>query len=473
MDGLEAVEVKLSEVFENNAEFRIDSDFFSKKFIWNEDLLRKINAAPLSLYIDELRSFGAYSLTNQIRLVENGVPFIRCTDIKAGNVAFENVLHIDNRSHKVLWKSEVKPRTVLVTMSGTVGNIAVAQEEWKYPINSNQDVAKISVTSLNPFYLATYLKTKEGRLQMERLQAGAIQQHLYLSQIEKLKIVILDNAFQNNIEEQCKPANIALSDSQSLYSHAESLLLEALELKDWQPTKESVAVRNLKNSFLATGRLDAEYYQPKYAELVEKVNRYVNGAKNLDAICNIKDKNYFPEDSKRYKYIELSNIGIAGEITGYTEDYGHALPTRARRLVETGDVIVSSIEGSLKSCAIVPPELDGALCSTGFYVLSSEALNPETLLVLMKSTIIQDLLKQGCSGTILTSINRPEFGNIILPVIDINIQVELATLVQESFALKNQSRLLLERAKRAVEVAIEEGEEAGMNILNQPEISAL
>ncbi len=55
--------------------------------------------------------------------------------------------------------------------------------------------------------------------------------------------------------------------------------------------------------------------------------------------------------------------------------------------------IVSSIEGSLQSCAMITPEYDGALCSTGFYILASALINSETLLVLFKSEPIQALIR--------------------------------------------------------------------------------
>lgn len=45
-------------------------------------------------------------------------------------------------------------------------------------------------------------------------------------------------------------------------------------------------------------------------------------------------------------------------------------------------------------------------------------------------------------------------------------QTKIAALVQQSFALKAESETLLELAKRAVEMAIEEDEAAAMELLN-------
>jgi restriction endonuclease S subunit len=144
---------------------------------------------------------------------------------------------------------------------------------------------------------------------------------------------------------------------------------------------------------------------------------------------------------------------------------GEELPSRARRLIAETDVIISSIEGSLDSCALVTKEYDSALCSTGFYVLRSDKINSETLLVLFKSEPMQNLLKQGCSGTILTAINKDEFLNIPVPLIDAPKQQQIAALVEESFALKKQSEHLLDIAKRAVEIAIEQDEKTALEYI--------
>lgn len=45
---------------------------------------------------------------------------------------------------------------------------------------------------------------------------------------------------------------------------------------------------------------------------------------------------------------------------------------------------------------------------------------------------------------------------------DLKIQQQISVLVEESFRLKKESESLLEQAKRMVEVAIEVGEDKGM-----------
>ena len=184
-------------------------------------------------------------------------------------------------------------------------------------------------------------------------------------------------------------------------------------------------------------------------------------------LCNLHDKTFVPKDKEVYSYIELADVGQSGEISDVEMQYGRDLPSRARRMVKSGQVIVSSVEGSLQSCALITDEYDGALCSTGFYVLDSDKINGETLLVLFKSELIQALMKQRCSGTILTAISKDEILSMPLPMIDGSVQKEIASKVQESFALRKQSKQLLEYAKQAVEMAIEQGEEVALEWLKE------
>jgi restriction endonuclease S subunit len=454
LEGLEVSEVKFSDVIKDNYEFRIDSDFFKKEIL---SVVEFINSKPhdkLKDLISDLKSFGAYSLCNEINFIEKSeqaIPFVRCLNIKNGVVNFDDLLYIDKKSNELLWKSEVKPRMVLVTMSGTVGNATVALENWKYPINTNQDIAKIETSNINPYFLATFLNSKYGYVQMIRLQAGAIQQHLYLSQIEKLVIPKTDIDFQQQIEKTVKLAHSKREQSKSLYRQAEELLLETLGLKDFTPSEKGINIKSFKSSFLATGRLDAEYYQSKYEDYIDLVRNYKNGFELLQTACNLKDSNFTPEETKEYQYIELADIGKSGNITGCTVAHGKELPSRARRKVNANDVIISSIEGSLDSCALVTNEYDNALCSTGFYVVNSEKINSETLLVLFKSEAMQNILKQSCSGTILTAINKTEFQNIPVPIIELETQQQIAALIQQSFDLRGESELLLAEAKEMVE----------------------
>lgn len=124
-------------------------------------------------------------------------------------------------------------------------------------------------------------------------------------------------------------------------------------------------------------------------------------------------------------------------------------------------------EGSLQNCALITNELDGAICSTEFYVVASDKINLETLLVLFNSESIQTLRKQRCSGTILTAISKGEFLSMPLLEIDNTIQNNIAQKVRQSFVLRKQAEKLTGIAVKAVEIAIEENESIAIDWLKK------
>lgn len=233
-------------------------------------------------------------------------------------------------------------------------------------------------------------------------------------------------------------------------------LQSLLDSKTNNPTKSlNISIHTLKESFLKTGRLDSEYYQSKYEDIEKFIKSYPNGYDSFSNIINNKDTNFTPKNNENYSYIELANIGNNGNISEPISDLGKNLPTRARRIVSKGDVIISSIEGSLSSCALITQEFDKHLVSTGFFVLNSKLLNGETLLVMFKSQIFQEYLKKFPSGTILCAINKEELSKILIPKIDPTTQEKIAKYIQESFNLRKKSKQLLDNAKIKVEDQIQ------------------
>ena len=201
-------------------------------------------------------------------------------------------------------------------------------------------------------------------------------------------------------------------------------------------------------------RIDADYFQPKYDDIVNAIKTYPGGWDTLGNLVQLKDTIFKPARETEYRYIELANIGANGEITGCMTALGKHLPSRARHLVRAGDVIVSSIEGSLDSIALIPEEYDRALCSTGFHVIRSDTLDSEVLFAFLKSCAGQLQLKKACSGTILTAINKAEFRKVVLPKITAEKQAEIRQQVAQAVNLRRQANALLEGSTQSVDIAI-------------------
>ena len=226
-------------------------------------------------------------------------------------------------------------------------------------------------------------------------------------------------------------------------------------LKDFGADEDLYSVVNFSD-IQAANRMDAEYFQPKYERLVNTLQK--QQARPLeDVLEGVSTKfNSLTQPDKTFRYVELSNINTSiGIIDGYTETSGKEVPSRAKRVLKKGDVIVSTVEGSLGKVALVSKEREGCLASSGFFQFRSEDLLPEVLLVIAKSFIFQNQLEQRCAGTILTAVPKDSIKDVLVPILPKATQEKIAELVRESHAARKRAKELLEEAKRKVEELIE------------------
>lgn len=342
-----------------------------------------------------------------------------------------------------------------------------------YPTSNNEErtfasyLVRFNPTqdTILPEYLCAFLNSRYGVWDIKRRARQSINQtNVNPEEVKEIDIPLLRMDIQLKIQEYFKSANVLRLQSRLAYDEANQHLNQLLGIDNLVLTDDTITEKKYTD-FISSTRLDAEYYQPKYDELINLVKSHQSGYGRLETLFLIKDRNYIPENDCLYKYIELSNIGSDGSITGHTEALGEDLPSRARRIVRSGDLIVSSLEGSLNSCAIIPEKYDGAICSTGFYVLTPKDINVETALVLFKSQLMQALMTRVCSGSIMAGMNTDEFANLIVPKIDLHTQHVIAEIIQDCAQKRDESIRLLELAKTAVEIAIEQGEDKAMELL--------
>ena len=459
-----------STIKQDDGTFRLDAEHYQENFINNLKKLINFGSTPLLEMLSEPVITG-HTPSMKIEAYYGGnISFVKTDNLREFDISGEFTHYLSESGDKVIQRSSLKKDDLIVTIIGAthkiVGRVALVRME-DLPANINQNIALVRLKKASsPEYLSVYLNSNIGRLALWYLSRQTEQVNLNCREVEKVLVPNISNDLVKTIENVYKRAVILKHESRSIYHLSESLLLSELGLDNWRARHCLSFVKHYSDTEQA-GRFDAEYFQPKYEEIVKAIKKYKSGWDTLGKRINIKDKNFSPAEKKEYRYIELANIGGNGEVTGFTTAEGQELPTRARRRVSVNDVIVSSIEGSLSSIAMITKEYDNALCSTGFYVANSDDINSETLLVLLKSQVGQEQLKKGCSGTILTAINRDELEKIILPLVDKKIQSKIQQKVRESFRLRKQSKYLLECAKKAVEMAIEKDEKTAMQWLTR------
>lgn len=122
---------------------------------------------------------------------------------------------------------------------------------------------------------------------------------------------------------------------------------------------------------------------------------------------------------QRFAYVDIGAIdNSVQKITDPKDFLGKDAPSRARRVIRTGDVLFSTVRTYLKNVAQVPPELDGQLTSTGICVLrANAATDPNYLFRWACSTDFINEISQAQDGTMYPAVRDEDVlaGPIPLP----------------------------------------------------------
>ncbi len=124
-------------------------------------------------------------------------------------------------------------------------------------------------------YLCAYLSCKYGEWDVKRRARQSINQtNVNPEEVKEIEIPLLDiNLQQKKVRRDCfTQANSLRILSQKAYSDAELILHNELGTNAIAVADVNVSQKRFSD-FVDSGRLDAEYYQPKYDEIIDQISQ--------------------------------------------------------------------------------------------------------------------------------------------------------------------------------------------------------
>ena len=113
------------------------------------------------------------------------------------------------------------------------------------------------------------------------------------------------------------------------------------------------------------------------------------------------------------------------------------IPSRARQLVATDDVLVSMTRPNLNAVARVPQQLDNSIASTGFDVLRAIEVEPRWLFNIVKSNNFIESMSQIVQGALYPAVRPRDIREYKIPLPPI---AEQSRIVAKIEALQERSR---------------------------------
>ncbi len=466
MDGIECSIISKSEL---ERTLRIDSEFYQNRYLIADQKMRSLDYESLVRYVDV--SDGNHAGISD-KFTDEGVPYYRGQDSGTFFIENSNPICIDKDSFNmpIMRRSHLKKNDVLLSIVGTIGAVSLVYSNKDATCSCKLAILRPKNTD-NAELLAVFLNSKYGQMQIARYTRGAVQKGLILEDMDQLIMPEFREDFRNTIRsivmrafEQDASANVSISDAQTMLS-------DCLNMGDIGLLNMPIAVKKLSESLLKSGRLDAEYYQPKYDALFETLSCFnckpLGGGKGIVRIKKSIEPGseaYLEEGIPFVRVSDVNKYGIAK-----TEVFiDHNTVQNIESLYPKKDTILFSKDGSVGIAYKV--ENDSKFVTSGallhLIVRNTKEVLPDYLTLVLNSPVVQLQAERDSNGAIIQHWKPSEIEQVVIPVLDMPTQEIIAAKVQESFALRRKSKELLEYAKQAVEMAIEQGETIALNWLN-------
>lgn len=194
---------------------------------------------------------------------------------------------------------------------------------------------------------------------------------------------------------------------------------------------------------ISAARCDIDYHLPP--ELLQVFDTSI--VKRVDQVAEVvktkRNPTEQPEDE--FQYIDISCVDVQiGRILNPQELVGAEAPSRARKVVLSNDIIVSTCRPTRGAIAIVPEALDDEICSTGFSVwrsIEGEVL-PQYLHWALRVESTLEQFRKWSTGSSYPAILDEDVAKTRIPVPDLEKQQEIVELI--SSGLSERDRIIAE-----------------------------
>ncbi len=436
---------------------RIDAEYYRPEYLEIKDKLSKIKTSPLK-EVTIISTGAAYSSEHMGSNFE--IPLARIGDV-TNKIEVSDWIKLSKEEFEKFKNKKIKNLDIIMTMTGDppdVGKCNLIKVSDDQILAFNQRVAKLSA-KISPYYLFAYLSTEIARLQSERNALGIRQRNVGINDLRNIQVALpyridYQAIFDNLVDQHL----IELKNANIFYSQAEDLLLQELGLKDFKAEEDLSCIANLSD-VKSVHRIDAEYFQPKYEKLIEKIKKY--NLKSLGDLASMKKG--FEPGSDEYQdngklFLRVSSISKNGLIDKDQKYISDELYSKLKNNFEPkkGEILLT--KDATPGIAYVLKDLvEGILASGVMRLKLKENIEPEYIALCINSIICQMQIERDAGGSIISHWKPEQIKKLQIPILPKSSHQKIADLVRRSHEARKKAKELLEEAKHKVEEIISKG----------------
>lgn len=456
--------IKLSEL---EGAKRIDAEYYKPEYLSLLDHLRKAGCVPLKNVASSIKRKFKPNTGEYFDYIE-----ISEVDLSTGEFNTAKIIgeEAPDRAQWIVAKEDV-----LVSTVRPIRNAIVLIRDDKENLICSSGFAVIRPYKVQANYLFLYFKTPFVAKLLDRHTTATEYPAINWNDVLNTPIYVGSEEFQVKISFLIDESFALLKQSRALYSQAENLLLEELGLKDFKPKYEKTYTAKLSSAFSAH-RIDAEYFQPAYEEVIEKLREnnielkpLIKFILSIQKGIEVGSENYQDEGKP---FIRVSNLSINGFTDRDQKYLSEKLYQQLKKTYEPeqGDFLLT--KDATPGVAYVVKEHIEGIISSGILKLqvNEREINKEYLALSINSLIGRIQVERDGGGSVILHWKPEQVKRLKIPLLSLPTQQKIASLVQKSHEARRKAKQLLEAAKRAVEIAIEKNEKEALGYLSKAAI---
>ena len=286
----------------------------------------------------------------------------------------------------------------------------------------------------------------------------------------KKRILSRESTYDNNI--------LGIIPSESILSEFLYALLQSFNISIWASDSQPPSMRKTTVEAQKIPFPPLEVQKEIVAE-IDGYQKVIDGARavvesycphipadsewpivELKEVCKINPESTDPVKAypnQIINYIDISSIeNGTGLLLGYNEILSNDAPSRARRLVQNNDILLSTVRPNLKAFTLLKDIRSRSIASTGFAVLRAniEKMLPVYLYESVRTqTAINQMISKMGRGA-YPSINQTDVESIQIPLPPLTTQRAIVAEIEAEQKLVDANRELIERFEKKIKAVL-------------------
>lgn len=352
----------------------------------------------------------------------SGIPFINAGHVSEGKIDLADMDYIPTHVYERLGGGKVKSGDLVYCLRGSLGKFGVVSDDFGLGAVASSLVIVRPKKSTTTKFVSAYFKSNIAKNMISLWAGGAAQPNLGAKELASFLVPLPDS------QEQTAIAN-ALSDVDALISELEKLIAKKQAIKT--ATMQQLLTGRTRLPQFAL-RDDGAPKGTKPSELGEIPEDWE--VVNVGDLGQVDPENLGSTTSPDYEfnYVSLEQIE-KGVLVGTARTIFRNAPSRARRVLKKGDILVSTVRPNLMSHYFVQHEVNDLICSTGFSVIRffEEKLCPGYLYQHLFSSVINNQIEMLISGSNYPAINSGDVKQLKVQIGSVEEQTAIATILSD------------------------------------------